>query len=880
LKYLVLNIDLEYIRAVVSTPGGKFHWVKTEDQGSVNCFWLYFFIDQFNKRIKCRKSYRQNVLDKLPGYISYSFPKERDFETEKVLFDNHNYSLTEILGKTGIISSLRSNFENQAKEIPTYIVYSTNISSKNKEVLNQYLINQGFNIISYALPMAELYCYNYRQTFKNEDFSNIVFIEALNKDLNLSYLSIKEDAYVLLEGGQKLLMNRGEDPRERTLVEYVVSELSRETNFLRTKEKQQLEIKRLSKYASNWLNRLNCIDNLILDDITLAICPRTKYKIRVNTRSVEELTGIYIRDLLAEFRQFVNDNNKRKDKYSLILLGDALNNQFIKKRFIEEVGEDCLHIGNTSKLDEVFAVYKDAFECFQKTINQAEIKNRYNAAIYKGNEFLEEKNYEQAKSCYLTAKNLLDIDEAKTKLEYINELIKIETKKVDDFNLLKQDAEKLIEVGDFYNAIEKIDDALELFPDNEEVNRRRNTVVTQIQVADQKTKNLYKDAQNLYKEKKYIEVKEKLAAVLKINSTNSEAISLLKECEKRININRILQKGTNHYIKLEFASARTVYQQGLPDVACKKMLDKCNLLITLFDELSDVLFKTNDSLNTENLKLTTTHLQKCEKTISRIKEIDSHLKFTEVEKEFEDYKKGHAQKQRDTYQKLIKQADGFYNNGNFNEAEELYNKVLEFVSEDEYCLGRIKEINTARVTQEENKRRYNDLLLQGTQLIKDEDLFSAEKCLRDAINCCPNENEAKNSLDGISFKLMELNNKYILYLKNGKRNFEKSEYDKAISYFEKAHEIKPQEKEPNNFIEECNLKIKFSGIPQKEKPPDPWDFNKKPKETSKKLGGSFDFGKLDKKKSEPPKHEDDADWSFKKNKQHKNRKKDDKEFDF
>jgi hypothetical protein len=674
LKYLILNIDLEYIRAVVSNPGGKFHWVKTEDNGSVNCFWLYFFIDQFNRRIKYRKSYHQKVLDKSPGYISYSFPKERDFETEKVLFDNHNYSLTEILRKTGIISSLRSNFERQTQEIPTYIVYSNNISSKNKEALNQFLINQGFNIISYVLPLAELYCYKNRQTFKSEEFSSIVFIEALNKDLNLSYLSYKDDVYIRSDGGQKLLLNKGEDPRERTLIEYVVSELSRETNFLRTKDRQQTEIKRLGRNATNWLNRLNCIENLILDDITLANCPKTKYRVRVNKKNVEELTGVYIRDLIAEFRQFVQVNNKKKNKYSLVLIGDALENQFIKKRFIEEVGEDCLHIGNASQLDEVFAVYKDAFECFQKTINQAEIKNRHNAALSKGDEFLGENNYEQAKSSYLKAKNLLNTDKITTKLEYINELIKNETKKADDFNLLKQDAEKFIEEGNLQTAIEKVDDALELFPDDEEMSRKRNTISLQFQVVEQKAKNLYKDAQNLFKEKRYPETKEKLEAVLKINPSNSDTKALVKECDKRISVDKILKKGNSHYVKLEFVIAKKAYQQGLPDTVCENLIAKCNSLIPLFEDISDVLLRINDALNNENLDLTLTHLQKCEETISDIKLIDSSLKFNEIEKEFEDYKKGHAQKRRDIYQNFIKQADGCCDDGEFDKAEEIYRK--------------------------------------------------------------------------------------------------------------------------------------------------------------------------------------------------------------
>jgi tetratricopeptide (TPR) repeat protein len=183
---------------------------------------------------------------------------------------------------------------------------------------------------------------------------------------------------------------------------------------------------------------------------------------------------------------------------------------------------------------------------------------------------------------------------------------------------------------------------------------------------------------------------------------------------------------------------------------------------------------------------------------------------------------------------------------------------LEFNNEDKYCLGRIKEINNTRETQEKNKQCYDDLVLQGTQHIKNEDFFSAEKCLRDAINCCPYENEAKNGLDGISFKLMELNNEYISCLKNGKRSYENSEYNKALSYFQKAHVIKPQEKELNGFIKECNIKIKFSDIQklQPQEPTDSWGFKPKTKgskkrtaiqKTSKNPDDPFDFGKPDKK---------------------------------
>jgi len=105
LSHLILNIDLEYIRAVISTEEGDYRHVKTEDRESVNCFWLYFKIDQFNRLIKCRKIYQQKVLDKSPGYIGYSYPKERDLESEKVLFDNQNYNLSELLDKAGTVFS-------------------------------------------------------------------------------------------------------------------------------------------------------------------------------------------------------------------------------------------------------------------------------------------------------------------------------------------------------------------------------------------------------------------------------------------------------------------------------------------------------------------------------------------------------------------------------------------------------------------------------------------------------------------------------------------------------------------------------------------------------------------------------------------------------
>jgi len=626
--------------------------------------------------------------------------------------------------------------------------------------------------------------------------------------MSLSYLSLKDKNFFRPESGVKILKNEGEDPRKRTLVEYVVNELARETDFLRTRERKEREIKRLSQHASNWLDRLNCIDNLILNDITLDNANK-KYRIRVNRKTVEANTGAYIRDLLTEFQNFVNSNNKEKDEYLVILLGDGLNNQFIRKRFAEKVGEQNLYIGKSLQLDEVLAVYKDAYECFKSNIDGAELKNRYSAAIAKGDKRHKHGELESAKSFYLEAKNLISSDEIITKLELINELLKNEEKNIKDFSLLLKEAEKLIEVGNFHKAISKFDDALELSPENEDVYSRRNTITLQIQLGEQKANNLYKDAQAYIREQKYSDAVDTLTSVLEIDSNHAEARNLLVECKNQIAVNKILEKGNQHFKNFEFEKAKMIFQEGLPDEICIERIEKCDSLLSLVDPISDMLMQAKDALNSDNLEIASNFLKKSKESIARIREIDKSLEPRQLDKLYTSHSTIYKKKQRFVYQTLVKQGNSSMLNKNFEEAEGFFKKALQIVENDSLCLTKIEEIQSLNEKQKVNRKRYDELLTKGTSSIENGALLEANEYLNAAIKLFPNEKEAVKLRDEISFRLLELKNKFNLAIKKGIQFYNHKDYPSAKQHFENAKKLQAKNPEVLEYLKKLDFHIQF-----------------------------------------------------------------------
>ncbi|MDY0278428.1 MAG: hypothetical protein RBQ97_10140, partial [Acholeplasma sp.] len=315
MDYLILHIDLDFINGVIFTPDtGQICAIKSKDNRDPERFWLFFENDQFNHRIRYKKEYRQKVFDKMPGFIGNFML--RDLKNESFLLDDQNYELPELLEVSGILPSIKSQFFEKTGSdlIKTMVAFSDNLPLSNKDAIVYFLNKKGFSIETYSIPLPELLCYHQNNSSNQRKHAKIIFVlDAWNDNLNLSVL-YKEDSYYTRRPDMfQTFPNMGKDPKRKIIVDYVVDSLSRETNFIRTRERKENEYKRQEKHAEDWLNRLALVDSLILQDLTIANCNKTKYTITIERSEIELRTQRYITDVLTKFRALKNSINANED---------------------------------------------------------------------------------------------------------------------------------------------------------------------------------------------------------------------------------------------------------------------------------------------------------------------------------------------------------------------------------------------------------------------------------------------------------------------------------------------------------------------------------------------------------------------------------------
>lgn len=823
MKHLILYIDLEYIKAIVKNEGGKFSFIETEDRDSVNCFWLYFLIDQFNKRVRYKKTYILNVHNKKPGYFSYSYPSERDFENETILFDGYNHKWEELLEISGIIGRIKNEFRDIETEIPTYIVYSSNISFRNREVLNYYLLKQGINRISDALSFPELYAFKFKDELKSRN--NVIIIESLNNDLNLSYLYFEKNVFIKPANANKLLRNKGNDPRANTLLECVVSELSRQSNFLRIQSNRNIEIKQLKNRVSEWSNRLNSKNILILDDVELTCDPGIKYKIQIKKKEVEDKTGKYIRDLLAEIRQFSNDIKVNTDNLHYVLIGDLFNNKNIIARFTEEFGVNSFSYSSNANIINILSISEEAYECYKSRIDEVEITRRYNEKFELGNVYLINRNFEKAKTAFIEAKNIHETDEVVLKLGEIEEQIKRAKKNEIEFKTLISESDKLVEDKQYKKAIDKIDEALELYPENETAINKRNLVKLKIDRQFQDFNSLYNEALNLFKQDDFVNAQNILIKALEIIPDDKNSLELLEKSKAKQKLIKTYKEAEAEYIKHNFLKAKEIYERGLPDSHCQKMVLQCEKLAIFTDDLSKQLMLIHEIIKEENIKQISGFIMEAQKTLFDIKIFDKSLDFEKYEKELEGYNSKLTSLISKIYISLVKKADELYYSNSFDDAENEYRKILEIKPNDKYSLDQLNKISQKINESILNVKKAQKFIDIANTYFENKDWQKAKNNFGEAQKLIQNDTEIQNKMNECNEKIShaERHIKNATNLINrGKNKLAKKEIQEAIILYptnkeviDILHKIENGAKEDESINNNANNGVKTpTDIPQ------------------------------------------------------------------
>lgn len=166
------------------------------------------------------------------------------------------------------------------------------------------------------------------------------------------------------------------------------------------------------------------------------------------------------------------------------------------------------------------------------------------------------------------------------------------------------------------------------------------------------------------------------------------------------------------------------------------------------------------------------------------------------------------------YDKLVANADKMFDKQEWNEAKITYQQALAILPNEVYPRNRIAEIDnqllalkSAEEARLAKEQAYNAAIANGDRLFASKDYTNAKIEFEKAQNLKPEEKYPKNKVGEINIILADLRQKdeqYNLYIVQADRDFNAKNYDAAITSYTEASNIKPNEAYPKTKINEIN----------------------------------------------------------------------------
>lgn len=351
------------------------------------------------------------------------------------------------------------------------------------------------------------------------------------------------------------------------------------------------------------------------------------------------------------------------------------------------------------------------------------------------------------------------------------DLAEVRERKSDFQNLLKE-ANKLYERGEYELALIKYKEASELFPDEG------------------------------YPKDRIAEIEDLVAAM---NLANERKQKIEKEFAV------LMAKADEQFNNKQFEDALATYKQALDfrpnDSALKNKIAETERQLLLqkeqlaYDEAikaADDAFNAGDYAKAKEFYLKALALRPKEKyPRDRIAEIDRLLQ---------------QKVKDDAYSETLAEADKLFNAKKYDEALKLYQQASQIKNNEEYPRNRIDEIDQL-LKQAKIEKEYNELIADANKAFDRGNLEDAKALYSEALKLKPDDEFAKKRIAEIDAALDERKRKeqvdadYKQNIAMANAAFKNKRFEDAITSYQKASNLKPEELYPKEQIAEARKQL-------------------------------------------------------------------------
>ena len=411
-------------------------------------------------------------------------------------------------------------------------------------------------------------------------------------------------------------------------------------------------------------------------------------------------------------------------------------------------------------------------------------QDAFDTAMSQGESLLAEDNFDAAIMQFETASSIFPTDKLpKEKLAEAKQKKQLYNEKVTRFDNLMEEARQFGLRKNYEAAIGKLDQALELFPNDMEANAKRNEYQAAKGIADQYN-GIIAVADQLYENKSYKEAKAQYQGALAVVAGDAYATDMIARLDQLIaqqdaeEAARIAAEQEAARLAAEAEAARLAAEAEAARIAAEQEAAR----IAAEQEAARLAAEEASRIAAE------------EEAARLAAEAEAARIAAEEEAARQAALAAAEAERQATIKTMLDAADVLFSQQDYANAKVKYQEVIAFDEGNAAATAKINEIDSILAQMAaELEANYNKAMTAGNQAMSEEKFADAIMQYQSALVFKPEDPTATTQLAAATKaendRLAALRSQYDKFVKEGDANFKTNAFDKAIEAYTKADEL-------------------------------------------------------------------------------------------
>ena len=411
-------------------------------------------------------------------------------------------------------------------------------------------------------------------------------------------------------------------------------------------------------------------------------------------------------------------------------------------------------------------------------------QDAFDTAMSQGESLLAEDNFDAAIMQFETASSIFPTDKLpKEKLAEAKQKKQLYNEKVTRFDNLMEEARQFGIRKNYEAAIGKLDQALELFPNDMEANAKRNEYQAAKGIADQYN-SIIAMADQLYENKAYKEAKAQYQGALAVVAGDAYATDMIARLDQLIaqqdaeEAARIAAEQEAARLAAEAEAARLAAEAEAARIAAEQEAAR----IAAEQEAARLAAEEAARIAAE------------EEAARLAAEAEAARIAAEEEAARQAALAAAEAERQATIKTMLEAADALFSQQDYANAKVKYQEVVAFDEGNAAAIAKINEIDSILAQMAaELEANYNKAMTAGNQAMSEEKFADAIMQYQSALVFKPEDPAATTQLAAAmkseNDRLAALRSQYDKFVKEGDANFKTNTFDKAIEAYTKADEL-------------------------------------------------------------------------------------------